>query len=164
MLLFLCPKVVCLSLFTISGFNYKPYRKPNGDRVGNWSSQPTKTLEQELFGQPTHGLNFQLYDSIPVTQSGPNWTPVKPIGSFTEIEMHQTIKDNIERAHYIHPTPVQKYALPIVAANRDLMACAQTGSGKTAAFLLPILNRLFGGGLENNANGNSSTNESTVCF
>ena len=38
---------------------------------------------------------------------------------------------NIQRAKYTKPTPVQKYALPAVLSKRDLMACAQTGSGKT---------------------------------
>ena len=59
----------------------------------------------------------------------------EPIRSFEEGNLHEVFLKNIKSANYLKPTPVQKYALPIVHANRDLMACAQTGSGKTVSML-----------------------------
>ena len=65
---------------------------------------------------------------------------------FNQCDLTEIISANIEQARYTKPTPVQKNALPIILARRDLMACAQTGSGKTAAFLVPILNHIFNDG------------------
>lgn len=59
------------------------------------------------------------------------------------MQLTDIIRNNIALARYDKPTPVQKYAIPIIRNGRDLMACAQTGSGKTAAFLVPILNQMY---------------------
>ena len=62
------------------------------------------------------------------------------------MDLVEIIRGNIELANYTKPTPVQKNSIPVILAKRDLMACAQTGSGKTAAFLVPILNRILEAG------------------
>jgi ATP-dependent RNA helicase DDX3X len=49
---------------------------------------------------------------------------------------HETISNNIKLSKYTKPTPVQKYAMPIISAKRDLMACAQTGLFLIFYFLL----------------------------
>ncbi|XKL62819.1 hypothetical protein PGB90_002652 [Kerria lacca] len=98
-------------------------------------------LEEELFGTGNTGINFNKYEDIPVEATGEN-VP-SHITSFEEIQMTEIISNNIALARYDRPTPVQKYAIPIIMSGRDLMACAQTGSGKTAAFLVPILNQMY---------------------
>ncbi|KAJ7637100.1 P-loop containing nucleoside triphosphate hydrolase protein [Roridomyces roridus] len=144
------------------GYNSSP-RASSGNWGGsnsspNWSSGPSQSqganlgygiwkdgkhipgprnmrTEKELFGDPTDpskqhtGINFEKYDDIPVEATGSG------------------VPDpNIGYARYTSPTPVQKYSIPIVAGGRDLMACAQTGSGKTGGFLFPILSASFADG------------------
>merc|ERR1711871_1805619 len=55
-------------------------------------------------------------------------------------------KANIALSKFAKPTPVQKYSIPIAYNKRDLMACAQTGSGKTAGFLFPCIATLLKNG------------------
>jgi superfamily II DNA/RNA helicase len=95
----------------------------------------------ELFGERSGGINFDKYDDIPVEATGDNVPP--HVEEFGDADLCEIMASNLELANYSKPTPVQKYSLPIVKGKRDLMACAQTGSGKTAAFLVPILNRVF---------------------
>lgn len=107
----------------------------------NWD-QPNSRLEAELFGnQVSSGINFEKYEAIPVEVSGRN-CPECDIETFSDAPLGDILRRNIDLAGYQVPTPVQKNALPIVLSDRDLMACAQTGSGKTAAFLFPTLERL----------------------
>ncbi len=63
---------------------------------------------------------------------------------FTELGLVPEILRSIADQGYETPTPIQMQAIPVVLSGRDLMACAQTGTGKTAGFTLPILNRLAG--------------------
>ena len=152
------------------GFNRNAYGRPNaggnmggdrGDRgggpaargEGRWvdgkhvfgSGDPR--LERELFGTPDDpskqhtGINFEKYDDIPVTPSGHDIP--EPVLTFSNPPLDPHLLSNIELARYKIPTPVQKYSIPIVIGGRDLMACAQTGSGKTGGFLFPILHQSF---------------------
>ncbi len=65
---------------------------------------------------------------------------------FKVFDFHPDIAAGVTAAGYSTPTPVQEQAIPPVLSGRDVMALAQTGTGKTAAFVLPILNRLMKGG------------------
>ena len=97
---------------------------------------PPEATEDSLFDLGiTSGINFERFDKIPVKVSGEN--APNPVQSFEAMDLREHLLGNIKKSGYQKPTPIQKTAIPCVMANRDLMGCAQTGSGKTAAFLLP---------------------------
>ncbi|XP_039100435.1 probable ATP-dependent RNA helicase DDX4 isoform X7 [Hyaena hyaena] len=106
---------------------------------------PPPEDEDSIFAHYQTGINFDKYDTILVEVSGHD--PPPAILTFEEANLCQTLNNNIAKAGYTKLTPVQKYSIPIIMAGRDLMACAQTGSGKTAAFLLPILAHMMRDGV-----------------
>ena len=65
--------------------------------------------------------------------------------SFADFGLHAKVEAGIRTAGYSQPTPIQKQAIPAVLAGRDVLGLAQTGTGKTAAFMLPLLDRLLEG-------------------
>ncbi|KAG7268937.1 hypothetical protein CRUP_002933 [Coryphaenoides rupestris] len=105
---------------------------------------PLSEDEDTIFSHYASGINFNKYDDILVDVSGVN--PPQAIYTFEEACLCESLKNNVAKSGYAKPTPVQKHGIPIIAAGRDIMACAQTGSGKTAAFLLPILQQLMADG------------------
>ncbi|KAF1929731.1 DEAD-domain-containing protein [Didymella exigua CBS 183.55] len=129
---------------------------PRGSGDGQWKDgkhipgPSNPRVERELYGVPNDptkqqtGINFEKYDDIPVEASGQG-VP-EPVTRFTNPPLDEHLLSNIELSGYKVPTPVQKYSIPIVMGGRDLMACAQTGSGKTGGFLFPILAQAFKNG------------------
>lgn len=105
-----------------------------------------KAESDAVFGQENTGINFDAYEDIPVEASGRDCPP--HVDSFEELDLGEVITNNIRRCKYTKPTPVQRYAIPIGLAGRDIMACAQTGSGKTAAFCFPIISGLLKAGYQ----------------
>jgi superfamily II DNA/RNA helicase len=69
-------------------------------------------------------------------------TAVAETATFATLGLHPSILKAVEESGYTVPTPIQAEAIPTVMAGHDLMASAQTGTGKTAAFILPALHRL----------------------
>ncbi|KAL2065460.1 hypothetical protein VTL71DRAFT_3130 [Oculimacula yallundae] len=131
-----------------------------GFAVGDWASNAAvytwsddygdvvprfPELEKQLFGSENHvrtGIKFENVRQIEVQQEGA--IRIAPIKNFSDAGLHPVMLENIALAGYEVPTPIQQYTIPSVIQGHDLVACAQTGSGKTAAFLIPILSKLMG--------------------
>src|SRR5258705_11741381 len=64
---------------------------------------------------------------------------------FASLGLAPQVVKGVRAAGYVDPTPIQRKAIPIILEGKDLIGAAQTGTGKTAAFVLPILTRLLGG-------------------
>ena len=64
---------------------------------------------------------------------------------FSELQLHENVLEALDSMRFDECTPIQEQAIPIILEGKDLIAVAQTGTGKTAAFLLPVLNRLSDG-------------------
>jgi len=66
-----------------------------------------------------------------------------PTHRFADFEMHSKLKANVAKAGYVHPTPIQDGAIPHILEGKDVIGIANTGTGKTAAFLLPLIHKTF---------------------
>lgn len=120
------------------------FSRGNSQAERERSQVPDPQREQKLYGalsDQTQGINFERYDDIPVEMSGEECPHA--VTDFETSGLSDVILANIKRSKFSKPTPVQKYSIPIALDGRDLMACAQTGSGKTAAFLLPAIHNLL---------------------
>ena len=70
--------------------------------------------------------------------------------NFTDLHLIEPIAKAIQEQGYTNPTPIQEKSIPEILKGRDFLGCAQTGTGKTAAFAIPILQNLSQNKVKNN--------------
>lgn len=109
----------------------------SGKPLGNNVTKPSHSRTQLASGPvpPHHHENGHALSS------DTNWNETEG-GGFEGLGLSQVVMAAVAEMGYQSPTPVQEQAIPLVLEGRDVMAAAQTGTGKTAAFLLPALSRL----------------------
>ena len=121
----------------------------------NVNKKQLKEREVALFGkQGAQGINFSKYDNIKVeVKSGTSTNNNTKEMTFTDYAQLQLpskqLQNNIKLMNYKKSTPIQRHAVPLGINGHDLMCCAQTGSGKTCAFLLPVVVNLVGNDINN---------------
>lgn len=89
-------------------------------------------------GSSIHHSRF-ICKADPIIESA----PYIPVHKFEEFEINPIIKSNISKKGYVNPTPIQDGAIPFVLGGRDVVGIANTGTGKTAAFLIPLLDKIL---------------------
>lgn len=119
----------------------------------NKSKIPEDIIEEDLALFKEHLANMQKnvnfnFDELGNTQifiykENQLVTKTKEYSSFKDLPVNPKLKNNTERMNFDEMTPIQKNVIPIILEGKDVMGCAQTGSGKTIAFLLPILNNML---------------------
>lgn len=96
-------------------------------------SERVRKLSTDQIAEVRARLNVDV-EITPDTEPAP-----APIESFEDMCLHLSIMKDVIFHNYTTPTPIQAQALPVALAGRDLLGCAETGSGKTAAFSLPMI-------------------------
>ena len=137
----------------------KRRRLPSGGKSGAGSSERSKSpsgkISQSGSRRPGQKDHFRPPPAtVPPPIDPADLPPVETIGEFDDSIMSEGFRSlnllpqllhGVNDFGYQEPTPIQMEAIPLALEGRDLIACAQTGTGKTAAFLLPILQRLADG-------------------
>ncbi|KAI9697485.1 MAG: hypothetical protein M1820_007820 [Bogoriella megaspora] len=130
------------------------------DDTKAWASKAARYEWSDEFGDVAPALpelEKQLFEDEHIMRQGPEIAgleykalvegPVKVqrVQKFEDAGLHPVILDNVVRlCRYDAPTPIQQYVLPAVFQGYDVVGCAHTGSGKTAAYMVPILSKLMG--------------------
>jgi len=82
-------------------------------------------------------------ENITLSLEGKKIDPDKTVEKFSQVGFTKEIMANFDKMKFDLMTPIQKYVLPIISLGNDVIGCSQTGSGKTIAFLSPIVNKMM---------------------
>ncbi|KAK3635451.1 hypothetical protein LTR56_014735 [Elasticomyces elasticus] len=141
-----------------TAFDYEQYNRTGGDNA-DWAGAGTKyefkgeygdvapevpELELLLFGGEFQMKKGEHYKNLPIDAAVEGPKKIDPIKSFDDAGLHPVVLDNVKRCGYAEPTPIQQYVVPAAMSGADVVAVSQTGSGKTAAYMIPVLSNLMG--------------------
>jgi superfamily II DNA/RNA helicase len=124
-----------------------PRPKVRGKRHRPLSPGKKKVLRKKRLGAIKHKkkegkISFDLARLTRPAVDGADLPPVEsPVEHFSEFPLHQRLQANLAKRGLLHPTPIQGFAIPALLEGRDVIGIANTGTGKTAAFLLPLLDK-----------------------
>lgn len=119
--------------------SYRPHRRPVG---GGRFSRPGHQRFSQARPQKGQGKYINPEKFVNKAKPAQEVVPFKPVHTFADFNFAPALQRNVAEHGYINPTPIQDQAIKPILEGRDFIGLANTGTGKTAAFLLPILSRL----------------------
>jgi ATP-dependent RNA helicase RhlE len=122
---------------------YRQYQRPGGSRFGGrQGSRPganyPRSRAPRQQGQYIDPKRFVNKAAVTETQEA-----FVPQHAFADFDVAESLKANIAKKGYVSPTPIQDRAIPHVLSGADVLGIADTGTGKTAAFLIPLINKVL---------------------
>ncbi|MXP62261.1 DEAD/DEAH box helicase [Roseomonas sp. M0104] len=110
------------------------------------SDQPDATAPSVAETEHYDDLNTSAgaAPAVDIARPDESAAPAPPRATFEDLGLSEPLLRGVVEVGYIHPTPIQEQAIPVVLMGRDVLGCAQTGTGKTASFVLPMMDILAG--------------------
>lgn len=120
-------------------------RKPFGSRGGSFGGTRRGGLFRPSRGTSRRGpkkdyINESLFINKSIVTEEAQYVPTH---TFSDFQIHEQLGRNLARKNFIAPSPIQDKAIPVALSGKDIIGIASTGTGKTAAFLIPIINTLM---------------------
>ncbi|XP_075635370.1 ATP-dependent RNA helicase DBP2-like isoform X2 [Castanea sativa] len=125
--------------FSSSSSSSSAFRRSSASSIPNSILPQWQPSERVLRMKPDQIEDVRLRLNVDVTVASDSSPALAPIESFTDMCLHQSIMKDIAIHGYTTPTPIQAQAMPVALSGRDMLGCAETGSGKTAAFSIPMI-------------------------
>lgn len=114
---------------------YKPYRKPHNNR---FRKRPFNKSRPKFSNSKIDVSKFVQTNKCALEED-----PYIPNHKFVDFKIEESLKKNIFKKGYQDPTPIQDKVIPLILEGKDVVGIANTGTGKTAAFLIPIINKVI---------------------
>ena len=117
-------------------------RPSSGGQRNSFRGRPSNGRSRS---KPRYGASSSISHSRFISKADPvvKSAPYIPLNKFADFKINDAIKNNISKKGYVDPTPIQDIAIPHVLKGRDVIGIANTGTGKTAAFLIPMLDKIL---------------------
>ena len=108
-----------------------------------WSAPSLGSRGRGGRGRSSFGANLDISQFVKKAAPVAEHVPFKPECRFSDFPIHEKLKAIIASRGFVDPTPIQDGAIPHILNGRDVIGIANTGTGKTAAFLVPLINKVF---------------------